>query len=701
MKTLALAVAAFTFACTAARAGDLPATLSPPPPFPQILQQAPTIEQVAPGVTYGEYAMTTAAGPIVVRVVAVQTRHADVKLGEVLAHDTLESHGETVGSMAKRTGAVAGINGDYFDIGATYRPTNIVVRNGVLLQMPRNRYALALARDGTAHVAEFSFMGQVQIGDRTTSLDAIDRRPPDGGTSLLTPEYGTVPPLDNVTLASLQLLDGTPPLARYRVTGVADNLSAQPAGYYLAIGPSALSAAGVPNPGDVVTAQGDLSPLGLDTIATAIGGGPMILHGGAWIDDPDGPNGGEYDKRIPCTGAAVAPDGRLFLIEVDGRQPSRSVGLTRHEFAALMRALGATEGLAFDGGGSSTIAVRRPGDVNSEIVNSPSDRIERPVGNGLFVYSTAPVGPAVRLVAQPGIVRAVRGAAVPFRVAAVDAADHAAPSGAVTETVEPATLGDVRGGVFFARQAGSGRIVLRGGALKGTVDVAVLAAPSRLSIEPPDANVDNNGTLQLFAHAADARGYPLALPKTLAWSATAGAIANDGLFHAATRNARVGVRVGGVSVQALVTVGSHQAAIPFADRARFTTIPRGGTGSLTRDPQCGSCVALAYSFAGNERAAYAMSDLPLPKATIGVSFDVLDDGSASRLRVALRNAINESILLDAAVLDTPGWRHVVVRFPPGTQAARLLALYILPPRGMQLASGQIVLRNVRAIVAGN
>lgn len=701
MKTVVLAVAAFAFAAAAARASDLPAEIAPSPPFPHVVREAPTVEDVAPGVTYGEYTLATSAGPLVVRVVAVQTHRSDVRVGEVLAHDTLESRGETIGSMAHRTGAVAGINGDYFDIGATNRPTNIVVHNGVLLQMPRNRYALAITRDGSAHVVEFAFMGQVQIGDRTASLDAIDRRPSDAGTSLLTPEYGSVPPLENVTLAALQVLDGTPPLARYRVTRIADNLAAQPAGYYLAIGPGALSESGVPNPGDVVIAQGDLSPLGLGNVATAIGGGPLILHDGSWIDDPDGPNGGEYDKRIPSSGAAFAPDGRLFLIEVDGRQPSVSVGLTRREFSALMRALGATEGLAFDGGGSSTLAVRRPGDVDTEIVNRPSDRIERPVANGVFVYSTDPVGPPVRLVAQPGVVRAVSGAAVPFRVAAVDAASHAASSGAVSERVEPPALGAVRGGVFYAARAGNGRIALHGGALKGTIAVQVFAAPSRLSIEPPDANVDNRGTLQLAAHAADDRGYPLALPRTLAWSTTSGSIRRDGTFHAGTHDARVTVRVGRTSVQALVTVGSHDVALPFAERARYATIPRGGGGHLTRDPQCSTCVALAYAFAGNERAAYAMADLPLPPRTIGLEFDVLDDGSASRLRVALRNAINESVLLDGTLLDTPGWRHVAIRFPAGTQAARLLALYVLPPRGMELARGQIALKNVRAIVAGN
>jgi hypothetical protein len=439
----------------------------------------------------------------------------------------------------------------------------------------------------------------------------------------------------------------------------------------------------------------------LNDIATAIGGGPLILHGGAWIDDPNGPNGGEYNKRIPSSGAAITPDGRLLLLEVDGRQASLSVGLTRHEFAALMRAFGAAEGMAFDGGGSSTIAVRRPGDLVAEMVNSPSDRIERPVGNGLFVYSTAPVGPAVRLVAQPGVIRAVSGANVAFRVAAVDAADHAAATGAVSTIVEPHSLGVVRGGVFYAHRAGSGRIALKGRSLRGAIAVDVHAAPARLSIEPPDANVDRYRTLQLSARAADARGYPLALPKRLSWSASSGSIDGDGTFRAAAENARVTLRVGAVSLTSLVTVGSHEVALPFVGHARFSTIPRGGSGSLTRDAQCSGCLTLSYAFAGNERAAYAMADLQLPAHTIGVSFDVLDDGSASRLRVAIRNAINEDVLTDAARLDNPGWHHLVVRFPPGTQAARLIAIYVLPPRGMQLASGQVQLRNVRAVVAGS
>src|SRR5579863_7904981 len=104
-------------ACTAARAGALPERIDPGPPFPRILQEAPTLEDVAPGIEYGDYQLQTTVGPLSIHVIAVDPRRHDVRLSNVLADGSLDSRGETVGSMSKRTGAVAGINGDYFDIG--------------------------------------------------------------------------------------------------------------------------------------------------------------------------------------------------------------------------------------------------------------------------------------------------------------------------------------------------------------------------------------------------------------------------------------------------------------------------------------------------------------------------------------------------------------------------------------------------------
>lgn len=694
-------VAALVFAPAGAHAGTLPNRLIPNAPFPRISQQAPTLESIAPGVEYGDYQLLTTAGPLAVHVIEIEPHRSDVKLGTVLADDSLVSRGETIGSMARRTRAVAGINADFFDIGNTNRPINLVVRAGVLLQLPYKRYALAITHDGLPHIVEFTFSGQMEIDARTMPLDGIDEMPPNGGLSLLTPVYGQVRPQDNATLVNLAPLSGMPPLARYRVTGVADNLTAQSPGYYAVIGLNDYGVIDVPQIGDIVSVSGDLSPLGLDSITAAVGGGALILHDGEWYDDGDAPYRRENYKRMPCSGAAVTADGRLFLIEVDGRQRELSVGVTRMEFAALMRSLGATEGLLFDGGGSSTIVARRLGDGGADVLNSPSDGRERPVADGLFVYSTAAAGPPVRLVARPGVVRALPGAEVPLRIAAVDAAFHVTQtSTSVIAGVVPASLGRFENGEFVAMHPGTGRLMLHSGSLKGDVPLEVDATPAQTRITPARPNVDANATIALTAHAYDHYGYALALPPQLPWRATSGSIDTHGIYRAGAHTAQVAVRIGGAVASAPVTVGSHDAALAFAEHARFATHPHGGGGSLAANAGCGSCVQLDFAFSANERAAYAMADVPLPPDTIGLTFDLHDDGSAARVRVAVRNSINEDTLLDATQLGEPGWRTIAVRFPPDTEAVRLVSIYVLPPKGIELSNGTIVLRNVRAIVAG-
>ena len=64
---------------------------------------------------------------------------------------------------------------------------------------------------------------------------------------------------------------------------------------------------------------------------------------------------------------------------VDGRQPRYSVGVTLLEAARLMRALGASEALNLDGGGSTTMVVA------GQLVNRPSDGTERAVSDALVV----------------------------------------------------------------------------------------------------------------------------------------------------------------------------------------------------------------------------------------------------------------------------------------------------------------------------
>jgi len=74
---------------------------------------------------------------------------------------------------------------------------------------------------------------------------------------------------------------------------------------------------------------------------------------------------------------------------------------------SLMIAFGTVMGMQFDGGGSSTMVARMPGDQNVRVMNSPSDGIERRVANALLVYSDAPDGPPARLYSTPQVVPAM------------------------------------------------------------------------------------------------------------------------------------------------------------------------------------------------------------------------------------------------------------------------------------------------------
>jgi hypothetical protein len=78
----------------------------------------------------------------------------------------------------------------------------------------------------------------------------------------------------------------------------------------------------------------------------------------------------DLKTRHPRSAAGISADGRfLYLLVIDGRRPG-SIGATEAETALVLRALGASEGLNLDGGGSSALALRYP-NGNVRVVNTP------------------------------------------------------------------------------------------------------------------------------------------------------------------------------------------------------------------------------------------------------------------------------------------------------------------------------------------
>lgn len=89
----------------------------------------------------------------------------------------------------------------------------------------------------------------------------------------------------------------------------------------------------------------------------------------------------------------MSDDRKIFLVVIDGRQNTWSVGVNYPDMQAFMKAIGCQWAFNIDGGGSSTFIVRKDGasftDASRfQIKNHPSDGSERAIGPGLAVIAT-------------------------------------------------------------------------------------------------------------------------------------------------------------------------------------------------------------------------------------------------------------------------------------------------------------------------
>jgi hypothetical protein len=129
-----------------------------------------------------------------------------------------------------------------------------------------------------------------------------------------------------------------------------------------------------------------------DGVTEAVGGFPELLDGGRRVGDLEVTARPAFAaSRHPRTAVGYRGSSATgWLVVVDGRQEGYSEGMTLPELTELLEALGTSEALNLDGGGSSVMVLR------SRAASRPSDTEgERPVVNGLvvrrdFKYCQAP-----------------------------------------------------------------------------------------------------------------------------------------------------------------------------------------------------------------------------------------------------------------------------------------------------------------------
>jgi hypothetical protein len=236
-------------------------------------------------------------------------------------------------------------------------------------------------------------------------------------------------------------------------------------------------------PGEPVTLTTTVSA-GWESVVHAVGGREWIVRDGATFISPRPSSANEIHPR---SAVGLAADGRLILATVDGRQSGWSNGVRLTELAELMLSHGAVVALNLDGGGSTSLAVRRAGANGPVLVNRPSDGSERAVTNSIQVISNAPTGPLATLRVEPGTRTVYKNATLDFQVTGMDTAYNPVPlgTGQVAWSVSP-PIGTIdAAGHFVATEAGTAQVVASANGVIGTASINVLVDTTAPVASPP------------------------------------------------------------------------------------------------------------------------------------------------------------------------------------------------------------------------
>ncbi|QTD96922.1 phosphodiester glycosidase family protein [Streptomyces cyanogenus] len=373
---------------------------------------APAGRRLAPGVTYRDFDVPAAAGTARAHLVTVDLADPHVRVD--LLYPGAVAARATVSRLADSAGAVAGVNGDFFDISetqhpgveATGAPVGPAVAGGEMLKaaVPNGqrfgpalppggstRDVFGVGTDGRARLDRLSLSGSVGTPAGRLPLKGLNQYAlPVDSVGAFTTRWGSASRVRAVCGTDSRRSDPCSSdtyevkVRGGRVVSASDapGSGTIPAGTTVLVGREAgaqqLRELSVGDPVDVnhtLVASSSGVPY-----TFAIGGFP-ILRDGAPL------SGLDTATSAVRTVAGFTDDGRrLLLLALDGAAAYRT-GLTVAEEAQTMRSLGATDAFNLDGGGSTELVTRDPGETAVSVRNHPSGGAERPVPNGIGVFS--------------------------------------------------------------------------------------------------------------------------------------------------------------------------------------------------------------------------------------------------------------------------------------------------------------------------
>ncbi|WP_311764940.1 stalk domain-containing protein [Paenibacillus agricola] len=627
-------------------------------------------------------------------VVEVDLTNPLVKLDVMSGTNNQFTKKQSVLGMTKETGAVAGINGDFYNTQAEGVPMGPEIANGQLMATPPylpGFYTFALSKDNIPIVDLFTFQGHVMAKDGAQfTLGGINKtyywfEPNDEHSHIdamfmYTNAWGQSDRSNDGTTVPTEVLVQNGIIKQIAENTIIDMIA--PADGYI-LRASGLAADFVMKHlkvGDPLIA--DYQVLPQDSSKTYDTTKFKMMIGGHTIMVDEG-QPTEFSREVAslcCTRSRTAigyskDQKYAYLITVDNAGDSK--GLTMTELQQFMIKVGVWKGMNLDGGGSTQMAARPLGEVSPIVANKLETGVQRKVVNGVGVYSLAPKGQVKGLFIQAPTMLFVNEKAA-LGVRGYD--EYYNPIEA-TEKV-PATwsvsndAGSFTDNIFTPNKPGIAQVNASSGTGKQTVSIEVAGRDqiASLKINMPNMVLSQGGSYNLPVIATTKTGKTREIPaESIQWEVLGmKAEVKQGVLTvndlAGASQAQVIARYDGYSTMLTIGIGKDQVWYDL-DKTDVMTMAKGKPDSvgssvyIKQDATKNHYLELNYDFTQGTGTKWAYADLDAGIQIEGqpqfMKLRVNGDESLNALKTEIRDSAGGVFYVELApILNWKGWRTV-------------------------------------------
>ncbi|MCI2430593.1 phosphodiester glycosidase family protein [Candidatus Acetothermia bacterium] len=323
--------------------------VAPMPSESRALLRTETQTRINEDILYLHARAVTLAGPVSLRYLKISHWKERYRLVTLLPPDG-------IGSLAPldqlASQALAAINANFFDP-QSQLPIGLLIKDGLLQSAPHGRRGtLAITLFGDLDFVAPKLTLSAYILGQRVAIDGVNRPPHTNGLFLYTNRYA-LPIRRDLPIKAVRLRGNL-------VLSVSENSIVLPDGettLLVATG-AARSRLGGVRPGERIEISQRLEPA-LPFVREAVSAGPLLLRDGQIVLDIKAESfSDEFARALAARSVfALTESDELLLVTVV--KDSTSVGVDLQTLASLMKALGARDALALDGGSSSALLFRQ------------------------------------------------------------------------------------------------------------------------------------------------------------------------------------------------------------------------------------------------------------------------------------------------------------------------------------------------------